>query len=133
MRRLTTAGAFAVCLAVTAPQLFVPGTARAAELLAYVADYCEWCEVWESEVGVLYDKTDEARTLPLRRVDNELEKPDDIRFVQGIIYTPTFVVIDRGREVGRILGYPGEQFFWGMLHEYMAKLPPASVAEGASR
>ncbi len=40
-----------------------------------------------------------------------------------ILYTPTFVVAENGREVGRIEGYPGEDFFWGRLDSLMRKLP----------
>lgn len=38
-------------------------------------------------------------------------------------YTPTFVLIDGGREVGRIEGYPGEAFFWGLLEKLARDLP----------
>ncbi len=38
-------------------------------------------------------------------------------------YIPTFVLIDEGKEVGRIEGYPGEDFFWGMLGKLLEKLP----------
>ena len=32
-----------------------------------------------------------------------------------MIVTPTFVLAEGGREVGRIVGYHGEDFFYGML------------------
>jgi hypothetical protein len=38
-------------------------------------------------------------------------------------YTPTFVLVDRGREIGRIVGYPGEDFFWELLAGLIKKLP----------
>jgi hypothetical protein len=32
-------------------------------------------------------------------------------------------LLDDGREVGRILGYPGEGHFWGLLGELIERLP----------
>ena len=31
------------------------------------------------------------------------------------VFTPTFVLVREGRELARIEGYPGEDFFWGLL------------------
>jgi hypothetical protein len=36
--------------------------------------------------------------------------------------TPLFVLVDQGREIGRIRGYPGEDHFWGLLGVLMKKL-----------
>ena len=30
---------------------------------------------------------------------------------------PTFVMLNDGRETGRIEGYPGDEFFWPLLNE----------------
>ena len=32
------------------------------------------------------------------------------------------MLVDNGREIGRIVGYPGADFFWAMLGELMSKL-----------
>jgi hypothetical protein len=40
-------------------------------------------------------------------------------------YSPTFVVVMDGREIGRIEGYPGEAFFWGLLEKYTPQLMTA--------
>ena len=32
-----------------------------------------------------------------------------------VLYTPTFILVEGGQEIGRIEGYPGEDFFWGLL------------------
>lgn len=37
-------------------------------------------------------------------------------------YTPTFVVVDKGREVGRIEGFISDDSFWGLLDELAAKI-----------
>ncbi|MDB5551090.1 MAG: hypothetical protein JWL86_1074, partial [Rhizobium sp.] len=30
---------------------------------------CVWCARWNREIAPIYDKTDEARVLPLRRIN----------------------------------------------------------------
>jgi thioredoxin-related protein len=102
----------------------MPSSAKAAELLMFESAICEWCEAWNEEIGPIYPKTSEGRRAPLRRVDIYDERPADLRHIEGVRFTPTFVLIDdRGAEVGRINGYPGEDFFWGLLSELLAKLP----------
>jgi len=84
---------------------------------------CPWCRAWDREVGPVYPKTPEGQRAPLRRVDVEAERPADLRQVADIRATPTFVVMEGGRETGRILGYPGDDMFWGLLDQIIAKLP----------
>lgn len=99
-------------------------SAKAAELLMFESPICEWCEAWNEEVGPIYPKTSEGSRAPLRRVNIYDERPVDLRNIEGIRFTPTFVLIDAaGKEIGRINGYPGEDFFWGLLSELIAKLP----------
>ncbi len=106
------------------PLLMATVTVRAAELVMFESAYCEWCERWHEEIGPIYPKTPEARIAPLRRVDVDEPRPPDLAFVKGIRYTPTFVLVENGREIGRITGYPGEDFFWPLLAELLARLPP---------
>lgn len=96
--------------------------AAAAELVLFEADGCRWCEAWNAEIGEIYSKTAESRIAPLRRVDIHGQRPDDLAHLRGIVYTPTFVLMEDGREVGRITGYAGEEFFWGLLGVELKKL-----------
>ena len=43
---------------------------------------------------------------------------------QRVTVTPTFVLADGGAEIGRIVGYPGADFFYPMLSEILEKLAP---------
>lgn len=108
----------------------------AAELVIFESDSCEWCDLWHEEIGVVYAKTAEARIAPLRRVSIEDPVPGDLEHVRGIHYTPTFVLMEDGEEVGRILGYPGEDFFWALLGMELEKLklnaPGDKAQSGAS-
>ena len=103
---------------------FSPRSVPAAELVMFESTTCEWCEIWDEEVGVVYDKTSESRIAPLRRVDYHDPRPPELQNLRRIIYTPTFVFMDQGREVGRIVGYPGESNFWELLGGLLEKLPP---------
>jgi hypothetical protein len=101
----------------------------AAELVLFEAADCVWCEAWDTEIGEIYPKAAEARIAPLRRVDIHDERPADLVAVRGVVYTPTFVLMEAGKEIGRITGYAGEDFFWGLLGIELRKLDsgPTSV------
>jgi len=86
-----------------------------AELVMFESSACVWCEAWDEEVGQIYPKTDEAKILPLRKVDIDDPLPPSLQWVKGVVFTPTFIVVEDNKEVGRIVGYSGEAFFWGFL------------------
>lgn len=94
----------------------------ASELVYFHSEACEWCEIWDEEVGTVYGKTDEAQIAPIRRVDFYFDRPEDLKNIKGVRYTPTFVLMHNGQEIGRILGYPGESHFWGLLDALFVKL-----------
>jgi thioredoxin-related protein len=58
---------------------------------------------------------------PLRRVDVGAARVDEPGLAAPVRYTPTFVLMDRGREVGRITGYIGDDAFWGLLGKLLAE------------
>ncbi len=97
--------------------------ADAAELIMLEEDGCWYCEMWDKEIGVVYHKTPEGRRAPLRRLDIHDPLPIDLRFLTKGGYTPTFILVENGREYGRIRGYPGEDFFWGLLGQLLDRLP----------
>ena len=100
------------------------GPSLAAELVMFEAAGCVWCAAWDRQIGPVYPLTDEGRRAPLRRVDLHGPRPDDLKPITGVVHTPTFVLTEGGREVGRIRGYPGEEFFWAMLSDLIRKLDP---------
>ncbi|MEM8950174.1 MAG: transcriptional regulator [Pseudomonadota bacterium] len=107
---------------------------QAAELVMFESKICEWCDAWHAEIGPIYPKTTEGKRAPLRTVDIYEPRPRDLEDVDGVRFTPTFVLLgDKGQEVGRINGYPGEDFFWGLLGELIAKLPAASETTTEAR
>lgn len=79
---------------------------------------CTYCVQWHREVGPGYAKSSEGAFAPLRRF--QIGDPA-LRGIRDLRYTPTFVLMDADREIGRIVGYPGADFFWGLLAELLAK------------
>lgn len=95
---------------------------RAAELVMFEQAGCAWCRMFDREIAPVYSKTPEGLRAPLRRVDIDGALPADLRFIQVERLTPLFVLTDKGREIGRIRGYPGEDHFWGLLGVLIKKL-----------
>lgn len=102
--------------------------ARAAELVMFTRAGCEWCAAFEREIAPVYGKTDEGRRAPLRRVDFDAARPADLAFIEVERLTPLFVLIENGREIGRIRGYPGEDHFWGLLDALIEKLDKSGTS-----
>lgn len=100
----------------------LPLPARAAELLMFESGGCIYCQRWDRAVGSIYDKTPEAKILPLRRIDVDRQSASGVALQSPVRYTPTFVVVDKGREVGRIEGFISDDSFWGLLDELAAKI-----------
>ena len=100
----------ALALALLLP---IPAYAQTYLLMAEEAG-CYWCAKWNKEIAHIYPKTAEGRTAPLQRYDLHGQTPD-VSFDRRVHFTPTFILVEDGQEVGRIEGYPGEDFFWGLL------------------
>ncbi len=100
--------------------------APAAELLMFRRVGCPYCETWDRSIGPVYPRSDLGRELPLRMVDLDADPRPAVALVRSVRYTPTFVLAEDGREIGRIEGFPGDAFFWGLLEKLARKLPPKS-------
>lgn len=115
--------------------LLLVSQARAAELVVFEQKGCVWCQRFDREIAPAYPKTTEGKRAPLRRVDIAGPLPDDLAFVQRERFTPVFVLIENGAEFGRIRGYPGETFFWGLLASLIERLdrgePSAAPSDAA--
>lgn len=103
--------------------MLVTGQPAAAQIRLLMLDQpvCEWCDLWDAEVGVIYDKTAEGREAPLLRQGIREPLPESIDLTRPARYTPTFILLDGDAEVGRIEGYPGEDFFYSLLQRLLRK------------
>ena len=101
----------AVILSLT---LLLPSLGRAAELIMFEQEGCQYCRMWDNVIAPIYPKTSEGEAAPLRRLD--IREQGEIPYLKTrILFTPTFVLVNNDQEIGRIEGYPGEDFFWGLL------------------
>lgn len=112
----------ALLLAFVTPLAGLAAHASAAELLMLERQGCVWCKRFDAEIAPIYPKTDEAQRAPLRRVDIDAPWPEDLAGVKPDLVTPTFILVDGGREIGRVRGYPGEEFFWFRIGAMLQKL-----------
>ena len=87
---------------------------------------CVYCAKWDREVKAGYEASAEGHFAPLerRRIGSR-----ELAGIGRLSYTPTFVLIVRGQESGRIIGYGGADFFWGEIDRMYAKagFQPAPV------
>lgn len=90
---------------------------------------CEWCEAWNTQIGGIYHLTEEGKRAPLRRQDLFDDWPADIEIKGQVHFTPTFILLVDGSEVGRIEGYPGEDFFWPLLAQLLNRTPRATTPQ----
>ncbi|MEA2880253.1 MAG: hypothetical protein QOF14_5449 [Hyphomicrobiales bacterium] len=96
--------------------------ADAAELVVFEQKGCVWCQRFDRDIAPAYDKTTEGKRAPLRRQDIKQPIPSELAFIRRERFTPVFVLIDEDREIGRIRGYPGDTFFWGLLANLIERL-----------
>ena len=104
------------CVAVTVTGA-IASAAPPDSLIMFVQAGCPYCAAWDRDVGKVYPKTDEAKVLPVRRVDIHTTRPRDLQALGGVVFTPTFVIMHCGREFRRLTGYTGQDNFWGLLDE----------------
>lgn len=115
-----------VSLLVTLLNVATPAVAEDLRLLMFDQPGCVYCRKWDEEIGPIYPKTAEAERAPLTRIGIRDALPGEIALDRPAILTPTFVLLEGGSEVGRIEGYPGEDFFWFLLSELFEAAAPES-------
>ena len=63
----------------------------------------------------------EGQAAPLKRYDIHASIPENVALETRVRFTPTFILVQNGAEIGRIEGYPGEEFFWGLLGQLLER------------
>jgi thiol-disulfide isomerase/thioredoxin len=101
--------------------------AHAAELLYFYDKFCGACQKFDEEVGSIYPKTHEAETLPIKKIEfsvwrKQKRAPYQDTLNKKVIGTPTFVVIDNGVEIDRLVGYSNDELFWLSIASMRNKL-----------
>ena len=103
--------------------------ADAAELVMFEQRGCPFCAQFDAEIAPDYPRSAAGARAPLRRVDIYRSRDGGIAGLDPAVFTPTFVLIDGGREVGRLVGYPGRRYFYAELQALIEKMPAAEPAQ----
>lgn len=100
-----------------------PARAPAAGLELYMIEQrgCVYCGKWEHEVAEAYANSPEGARAPLRRLDLRAAVPEGVTFASRPVFTPTFILVEDGTELGRIEGYLSAAFFWEYLGVLLEK------------
>lgn len=92
--------------------------AVAAELIAVEHARCAICIRFDATVARSYRRSAEGREAPLRRVDLARGMPSDLTDIRVV---PTFILRDRGREIGRFEGFTDRASFYRRVSALLAK------------
>ena len=84
---------------------------------------CPYCAAFRREIGPGYAAHPIGRRLPLTTVQLDGPWPGGLALDRAPTLTPTFLLINRGIEVGRIEGYPGADAFWPRVAALIAQAP----------
>jgi hypothetical protein len=112
LRRFVLGAALIVALTGTTP-------VRAAELVMFESANCIYCKKFRYEAMGPYRRSPAARALPLRIVKMNRHRLW-FRLKKPVRSTPTFVIVERGREVERFTGYAGRDRFLSMMNGLVA-------------
>ncbi len=85
------------------------------ELLVVEIDNCIYCGLFRREVALVYKSSVRARAVPMRFVNINAPDVDRLILEFPIDSVPTVLVVENGREVGRIAGYVGPEIFFHSL------------------
>ena len=107
--------------------VFASQFAWANKLLMFDDDDCSWCRKWDEEIGAIYHLTPESCQASLQQIKLGEKLPESVSINESVEYTPTFVLLHNDEEVGRIVGYPGQDFFWSLLNEMIDEKIPEKV------
>jgi hypothetical protein len=129
LRRLSRAPGLAVRTVAAAFLMVMPAAATEMRLLMVEQIGCIYCSLWHAQIGDAYPLTPEGRLAPLSTVQLREPLPEGVTLTRRPVFTPTFVLLVDGVETGRIEGYPGEDFFWGLLGRLIEDATGAPVPE----
>jgi len=102
--------------------LFAASAAQAAELVMIDQRACTYCSKFRNDIAPTYNSTAAGQVAPLRTVSVLKKWPADLAGVKRARFTPVFIVVDKGREVGRFAGYTNPNTFWAKLNPLLGTL-----------
>jgi thioredoxin-related protein len=94
------------------------------EVLVFEIDNCIYCGLFRRDVAPTYTSSPRAKVAPMRFVDVNAPGIDRLALKAPIDTVPTVLVIENGREVGRIAGYVGPEIFFHSLSQILPDRGP---------
>jgi thiol-disulfide isomerase/thioredoxin len=76
-------------------------------LIIFSADWCQYCQVAKNDINVHPELSETVKQYDVIVVDYDKDK--DIVQVHNIKTIPAFLIYDKGKEQGRLIGYKGPQ------------------------
>lgn len=108
MRRITFG-----CVALL---LTLAHASHADDLLYIYGPDCGACMKWQHDIGPIYAKTQESKSLPLITVTlhdwQAGQHPLATCDIGPVLGTPTFIQVFQCQELDRIVGYSNDELFW---------------------
>lgn len=95
--------------------------AIAAELVYVELKSCGYCIRFNKQMAHAYQTSEIGQRIPLRRVSLIGRWPADLKNVDRPPYTPVFILVEDGRELGRFNGYTGPEQFNRELQRLLKK------------
>lgn len=89
------------------------------EVLVFEVDNCAYCRLFRRDVLPQYLRSKRARVAPIRFVDARRADPGRYGLTAPLSMVPTVVVLQDGREQGRIVGYTGPEPFFHMISQIL--------------
>ena len=111
---------FFVALSLALAVLPAPA-ASAAELVFVEVMGCVYCIRFNKQMAHNYQASSTGKAVPLRRVNLRQRWPADLKQVDRPPYTPVFILVENGEEVGRFNGYVNPQRFNHDLQRLLRK------------
>lgn len=117
-----------LCLAIVLSWFLVFPVAATEGLRLFMIEQpgCTYCKQWDREVSQAYDASPQGSLAPLERHQLRNAPPRGVKFASRPVFTPTFILVRDGVEIGRLEGYQSADFFWSHLDRLLdvAGIPP---------
>ncbi|MGL1919780.1 MAG: thioredoxin family protein [Hyphomicrobiales bacterium] len=112
MRHFFKPAIVAAVMLISSASYFI--TAQAAELLMFEHVGCVQCKLFKKETLADYQASKFAKDMPIRSiVANDPDPFKGLTDIKGapFYYSPTFILVQDGKELVRIRGYAGKKAF----------------------
>lgn len=91
------------------------------ELIVFEVDGCNYCHDFRAQILPLYSSSPLGREAPIRFVNVSHSDETKMGLNAAITVAPTVVLMREGREIDRIVGYPGPINFMKMVNYMMGR------------